>query len=89
MWTCFSEGELFFLWAYTMYCALLGHKFAYIVLCLMCERKKIKISSQFFLLLRYYQVRATLKTSPKLPAKIEVTLPKASGNGFICALIVW
>lgn len=56
----------------------------------MCERKD---NNQFFFsifpIVRYYQVRATLKTSPKLPAKIEVTLPKASGNGFICALIVW
>ncbi|XP_062568170.1 protein FAM135B-like isoform X5 [Saccostrea cucullata] len=31
----------------------------------------------------YYQVRATLKTSPKLPAKIEVTLPKASDESYI------
>ncbi|XP_052686477.1 protein FAM135B-like isoform X6 [Crassostrea angulata] len=31
----------------------------------------------------YYQVRATLKTSPKLPAKIEVTLPKASDESYV------
>ncbi|XP_048763051.2 protein FAM135A-like isoform X3 [Ostrea edulis] len=31
----------------------------------------------------YYQVRATLKTSPKLPAKIEVTLPKASDEHYV------
>nr|XP_022313926.1 protein FAM135B-like isoform X7 [Crassostrea virginica] len=31
----------------------------------------------------FYQVRATLKTSPKLPAKIEVTLPKASDESYI------
>jgi hypothetical protein len=29
---------------------------------------------------RYYQVRTTLKTSTRVPAKIEVTLPKATGN---------
>ncbi|KAK3090321.1 hypothetical protein FSP39_010936 [Pinctada imbricata] len=31
----------------------------------------------------YYQIRTTLKSSPKLPVKIEVTLPKASEESLV------
>lgn len=38
------------------------------------------ISIDFSAVRRYYQIRTTLKVSPKLPVKVEVTLPRAQGE---------
>ena len=37
---------------------------------------------QSYICYRYYNLRTSLKTNSKTPAKIEVTLPKATGKEF-------
>ena len=45
---------------------------------------RLRLVSQIFCVdYRYYQIRTALKTPPKVPAKIEITLQKSQGINFI------